>query len=116
MAMERNAVGVIETIGFVAMIAAVDAMLKSSNVEFINYHNLDGQFTATISGDVSAVRYAIDVGTRRAQEVGELVASRVISTVEDGMIEKLPIVSPSEETLSLRAGKPEKDLNQKLLA
>lgn len=113
MSMERNAVGFIETIGLVSMIAALDAMLKSASVAFVNYQSLDGQFTAAIAGDVSSVRHAIDVGVRRAKEVGEVVASRVISTVEDGMVQKFPILS--EKTVSLRLEKPEDGLSRRLL-
>jgi microcompartment protein CcmL/EutN len=95
------------------MIAAVDAMLKSASVTFVGYQSLDGQFTASIAGDVSSVRHAIDVGVRRAQQVGEVVASRVISAVEEEMVQKIPIVS--EKTVSLRLGKPEEGLSRRLL-
>lgn len=101
--MDRNAIGLIETVGLVSMIAALDEILKSANVIFVGCQNIDGLFSASIAGDVSSVKFAIDVGTRKAQQVGEVVASRVMSAIEDEVSNKMPIISDISVSPQLQA-------------
>ncbi|MBA1728584.1 BMC domain-containing protein, partial [Escherichia coli] len=52
-----DALGLIETKGLVACIAAADAMCKSANVELIGYENIgSGLVTVMVKGDVGAVK------------------------------------------------------------
>ena len=62
--MADNAIGLIETKGYVAALAAGDAMVKAANV--------------TIVGDVGAVKAATEAGAETASTVGELVSVHVI--------------------------------------
>jgi len=74
-----DALGMVETRGFVGMIEATDAMLKTANVEFVSWQKVDaGLVTAIIRGDVGSVKAATDAGAAAARRVGELVGVHVI--------------------------------------
>ena len=74
-----NAIGMIETHGFVAALAAADAMVKAANVTIIGREEVgDGLVAVIINGDVGAVKAATDAGAAAARRVGELVAVHVI--------------------------------------
>ena len=75
----QDALGMIETRGFTAMVEASDAMVKAAKVELVSYEKIGGGYvTAIVRGDVAAVRAAVDAGTRAAERVGELVSTHVI--------------------------------------
>ena len=75
----QEALGMIETRGFTAMVEASDAMVKAAKVELVSYERIGGGYvTAVVRGDVAAVRAAVDAGTRAAERVGEIVSSHVI--------------------------------------
>ena len=75
----QDALGMIETRGFTAMVEACDAMVKAAKVELVSYEKIGGGYvTAIVRGDVAAVRAAVDAGTRAAERVGELVSTHVI--------------------------------------
>ncbi len=78
--MNGNALGLIETMGLVALIDAVDAMLKAASVELASgVIKLDGGVVSVIvRGDVSSVRSAVEAGAQAAARVGELRAAHVI--------------------------------------
>ena len=58
-----DALGLIETKGLVACIAAADAMCKSANVELIGYENIgSGLVTVMVKGDVGAVKASVGSG------------------------------------------------------
>jgi ethanolamine utilization protein EutM len=74
-----DALGMIETRGFAAMVEASDAMVKAAKVELVSYEKIGGGYvTAIVRGDVAAVRAAVDAGTRAAERVGEIVSTHVI--------------------------------------
>ena len=74
-----DALGMIETRGFTAMVEASDAMVKAAKVELTSYEKIGGGYvTAIVRGDVAAVRAAVDAGTRAAERVGEIVSTHVI--------------------------------------
>ena len=75
-----DALGMIETKGFVGMVEAADAMVKAAKVELVSYEKTGGGYvTAIVRGDVAAVKAAVEAGVRNAQNVGEVVASHVIA-------------------------------------
>ena len=75
----QEALGMIETRGFTAMVEASDAMVKAAKVELVSYERIGGGYvTAVVRGDVAAVRAAVDAGTRAAERVGEIVSTHVI--------------------------------------
>ena len=79
MAKTMEALGMIETRGLVSMIEAVDAMLKSANVQMMGWEKVgSGLVTAFVVGDVAAVKAAIDAGASAASKIGEVVSVQVI--------------------------------------
>jgi len=74
-----NAIGLIETKGYVAAMASADAMVKAANVTIIGRQEVgDGLVSVTITGDVGAVKAATEAGAETASTVGELVSVHVI--------------------------------------
>lgn len=77
--MANQALGMIETKGFVAALAAADAMVKAANVAVVKREEVgDGLVAVVISGDVGAVKAATEAGAEVAGQVGELVSVHVI--------------------------------------
>ena len=87
-----EALGMVETRGMVALIEAADAMVKAAKVELVGYEKIgSGLVTATIRGDVAAVKAATDAGAAAARRVGELVSVHVIPRPHTELEERLPI-------------------------
>jgi len=77
--MADNAIGLIETKGYVAALASADAMVKAANVTIVGREQVgDGLVAVTICGDVGAVKAATEAGAETASTVGELVSVHVI--------------------------------------
>ena len=77
--MNGNALGLIETLGLVGLITAIDAMLKAANVQLAGRVQVGGGFITTlVKGDVGSVRAAVESGAEAAGKVGELVSAHVI--------------------------------------
>jgi len=69
----------IETKGFVAALAAADAMVKAANVTITDRQEVgDGLVAVIVSGEVGAVKAATEAGAETASQVGELVSVHVI--------------------------------------
>ncbi|MFD0829253.1 BMC domain-containing protein [Neobacillus sp. M.A.Huq-85] len=84
------ALGMIETIGFPALIAAADAASKAADVRVVTYQGADsGIVTIYIIGDVASVKSAVEVGTEAAKRVGQLRHSHVIARPDDHIIQML---------------------------
>ena len=74
-----EALGMIETKGYVAALAAADAMVKAANVTIISREEVgDGLIAVVVRGDVGAVKAATEAGSETAATVGELVSVHVI--------------------------------------
>ncbi len=74
-----EALGMIETKGYVAALAAADAMVKAANVTIISREEVgDGLIAVVVRGDVGAVKAATEAGSETASTVGELVSVHVI--------------------------------------
>jgi len=87
-----DALGMIETRGFVGMVEASDAMVKAARVELVGYEKIGGGFvTAVVRGDVAAVKAATDAGSRAAERVGELVSVHVIPRPHENIDSVLPL-------------------------
>ena len=93
-----NALGMIETRGFVGAIEAADAMVKAANVELIGKQQVgSGLVTVVVRGDVGAVKAATDAGAAAAERVGELVSIHVIPRPHSDVEGILPKKGASEE-------------------
>ncbi len=74
-----EALGMIETKGFTALVEASDAMMKAANVDLIKWDKVgSGLVTAFVVGDVAAVKAAVDAGSAAASRIGEVVSVQVI--------------------------------------
>ena len=75
----RDALGMVETRGFIGSVEAADAMVKAANVQLIGSEYIGaGYVTVLVRGDVGAVKAATDAGAAAARRVGELVSVHVI--------------------------------------
>jgi microcompartment protein CcmL/EutN len=87
-----EALGMIETRSYPAMVEAADAMVKAAKVELVNYEKTGGGFvTAVVRGDVAAVKAAVEAGARGAERVGEVVAIHVIPRPHLNVDRTLPL-------------------------
>ena len=83
-----EALGMIETKGYIATIAATDAMSKAANVTLAGQIQIGGAYVTTlVRGDVGSVRAAVDAGSHAASQNGELVSSHVIPRPEESVLE-----------------------------
>ncbi|HYW85753.1 MAG: ethanolamine utilization microcompartment protein EutM [Spirochaetia bacterium] len=93
-----DALGMIETRGFAAMVEAADAMVKAAKVDLVGYEKIGGGYvTAIVRGDVAACRAAVDAGARAAEKVGEIVTTHVIPRPHSSVDEALPLSMKSKE-------------------
>ena len=77
--MPFEALGMIETNGFIGAVEAADAMVKTANVVLVGKEYIGaGYVTVMARGDVGAVKAATDAGAAAARRVGELVSVHVI--------------------------------------
>ncbi len=100
-----EALGMIETRGFAAMVEASDAMVKAAKVELVSYEKIGGGYvTAVVRGDVAAVKAALEAGVRGAETVGEVVSTHVIARPHTNVDTVLPL-GRKEQAESERKGK-----------
>jgi len=87
----QNAIGLIETKGFVGSVEAADAMVKAANVNILGTEKIGGGYvTVIVVGDVGAVKAAVDAGAAAAKRVGELVSVHVIPRPHEEVSKILP--------------------------
>lgn len=92
-----EALGMIETKSFVALVQASDAMVKAAKVKLVGYEKIGGGLvTALVRGDVAACKAATDAGAAAAQKIGELVAVHVIPRPHRNLDEIFPISLPAD--------------------
>ena len=91
MAKTMEALGMIETKGFVTLIEASDAMMKAANVRFLGWEKAgSGLVSAMVTGDVAAVKAATDAGAAAAARIGEVVSVEVVPRPHEDLIKILP--------------------------
>ncbi len=77
--MAGEALGLIETRGYVGSVEAADAMVKAANVDLLGMEKVGGGLvTVMVRGDVGAVKAATEAGAEAARSVGELISVHVI--------------------------------------
>ena len=89
------AVGMIETVGYPAVLAAADAMLKAGNVALVNYESCaSGRYMISIRGPVAEVRSAMEAGLEMVAKLpgdAEVVTHIIIPNPPDNLEAVLPI-------------------------
>jgi len=82
-----EAIGMIETKGYVGSVEASDAMVKAANVTLVKTIPIGGGLiTVLAKGDVGSVKAAIDAGSKAAAKVGELISSHIIARPHDDLL------------------------------
>lgn len=78
--MVKNAVGMIETLGLAAAVEAADAAVKAANVQLIGYELTKGMgwVLVKVTGEVGAVKAAVEAGKAAASKVNKVIATHVI--------------------------------------
>ncbi len=78
--MVKNALGLIEVVGLAAGMAAADTAVKAANVELIGYELAKGggMVLIKVSGDVGAVKAAVDAAAAAAAKINKVVSKHVI--------------------------------------
>ena len=85
--MAQEAIGLIETRGFVGAVEAADTMVKAAHVELVGKVQVGGGLvTVIVRGDVGAVKAATDAGAAAAEKVGEVLSVHVIPRPHDDIV------------------------------
>ena len=109
--MSLEALGMVETKGFIGAVEAADAMVKAANVRLVGKEYIGaGYVTIFVRGDVGAVKAATDAGAAAARRVGELISVHVIPRPHGEVERVLPKggaigYSPDEKALQGGVGK-----------
>jgi ethanolamine utilization protein EutM len=99
--MSKNieALGMIETKGFIPLVEATDAMVKAANVEYLGWDNVgSGLVSVFVTGDVAAVKAATDAGAAAAGRVGEVISVQVIPRPHTDIVKVLPAAISKKAT------------------
>lgn len=92
MMMGREALGMIETYGYVGAIEAADVCVKSANVKLLGCEFVRGGLvTIHITGDVGAVKASIDAAESAVKKFGSLISSHVIPRPGEDIKKILPV-------------------------
>jgi microcompartment protein CcmL/EutN len=89
-----EAVGVIQTLGFPAVLAAADAMVKGGRVTLVFFDKAErGDFLVAIRGAISEVKPAMDAGLRAAEETygGKVQSHYIVPNPPPNVVDVLPI-------------------------
>jgi ethanolamine utilization protein EutM len=82
-----EALGMIETKGYVGSVEASDAMVKAANVTLVKTIPIGGgMITVLARGDVGSVKAAVEAGSNAAGKVGELISSHIIARPHDDLL------------------------------
>lgn len=101
---QQHAVGVIQTLGFPAVLAASDAMLKAGRVTLVYFDKGESAtFVIAIRGPISEVRPSMEAGLRAAENTfgGEVTTHYTVPNPPDNVVAVLPI-SYTEEVEQFR--------------
>jgi ethanolamine utilization protein EutM len=92
-----DALGMIETRSFPAVVEAADAAVKAAKVELVSYEKTGGGYVSVIvRGDVAAVKAACDAAQVAATRIGEVVAVHVIPRPHWNVEKVLPLGRASD--------------------
>ena len=87
-----DALGMIETRSFPAVVEAADAAVKAARVDLVSYEKTGGGYTTiVIRGDVAAVRAACDAAQTAAGRIGDVVTVHVIARPHDQVDVVMPL-------------------------
>ncbi len=88
------AVGMVETLGFPAVVECADAMVKAARVTLTGYEKVgSGRVTVIIRGDVSEVQASVAAGIESVKRVngGQVLSWHIIARPHENLEYVLPI-------------------------
>ncbi|MBW4672334.1 MAG: carbon dioxide-concentrating mechanism protein CcmK [Cyanomargarita calcarea GSE-NOS-MK-12-04C] len=88
------AVGVIETLGFPAVLAAADAMVKSASVTLVYYGQAESaRMLVAVRGHVSEVNRAVEAGIEAGEKAhgGQVITYYIVPNPPENVETILPI-------------------------
>ncbi len=89
--MSKEALGMVETKGYIGAIEAADAMVKAANVVLVGKENIgSAMVTVMVRGDVGAVKASVEAGAEAAKRVGELIGQHIIPRPHEDIEKILP--------------------------
>jgi ethanolamine utilization protein EutM len=89
---ETQALGMIETRSFQAVVEAADAAVKAAKVELVSYEKTGGGYvTVVVRGDVAAVKAACDAAQTAAGRVGDVVTVHIIARPHSNVDAVMPL-------------------------
>ena len=90
--MAKQAVGLLETRGLCCLVTGIDAALKAANVQLTGPMKSvgSGLCNAEVTGDVAAVKAAIDAGADTASHLGEVVSAYVFARPDEAIQQVIP--------------------------
>lgn len=89
-----QAVGVIETLGFPAVLASADAMVKAAEVAIVYYGIAEsGRLIVVVRGQVAEVNRAVEAGIQAGNEAfgGEVITYYIVPNPPENIETILPI-------------------------
>lgn len=82
-----EAIGMIETKGYIGSVEASDAMVKAANVSLVKTIPIGGGLIMVLAkGDVGSIKAAVEAGSKAASKVGELVSSHIIARPHEDLL------------------------------
>ena len=95
--MSQEALGMIETKGYIGSVEASDAMVKAANVTLVKTIPIGGGLiTVFATGDIGSIKAAVDAGSKAAGKVGELVGSHILARPHEDLM-KVFIGEPAKK-------------------
>lgn len=96
----QQAIGILETKGLITLVTGTDAMLKAAEVEITGPMTSVGSamVSVVVTGNVAAVKAAIDAGVEASQTIGEVLSAHVIARPSEGVTAVLPKATPARKT------------------
>ena len=77
--------GFIEVVGYIPAVAAADAMVKAADVTLAGCEVIGGGYvTVAVTGEIGAIRTAVDAGAAAAKQAGQLHCAHVIARPAEG--------------------------------
>ena len=99
-----DAIGMVETVGLLGIVEAGDAMAKAASVQLLDWDKVgSGLVTVFCSGDVAAVKSAVDAGSTAAAKVGQVHSVHVIPRPHEELGAIMPERGESGEGEGVRA-------------
>ncbi len=89
-----QAVGVIQTVGFPAVLAAADAMVKGGRVTIVYFDKAErGEFLVAIRGPVSEGKNSMEAGKEAAEKSynGKIASHYIVPNPPENLLSVLPL-------------------------